>query len=38
MNSQKRLTDVDSERQAILLNNFMRTVPFLGMLEMGVLE
>ena len=32
MNSQKRLTDVDSERQAILLNNFMRTVPFLGML------
>lgn len=32
MSLQKQLKDVDSVRQAILLNNFMRTVPFLGML------
>jgi hypothetical protein len=32
MNSQKQLKDVDSARQAILLNSFMRTFPFLGTL------
>ncbi len=32
MSSKKQLKDVDSVRQAIRLNNFMRTVPFLGML------
>ncbi len=32
LNSQKQLKDVDSARQAMLLNNFMRTIPFLGVL------
>jgi hypothetical protein len=32
MSSQKQLKDVDSVRQAMLLNNFMRTAPFLGVL------
>jgi tetratricopeptide (TPR) repeat protein len=32
MSSKNQLKDVDSVRQAILLNNFMRTVPFLGVL------
>jgi tetratricopeptide (TPR) repeat protein len=36
MSSQKQLKDVDSVRQAILLNNFMRTVPFVGVLGLVV--